>query len=63
MIDAMIGRKFTVSGMTLEILSDEGERWETRNITTRETVFLKKTVLQDAIRLGKAEEIFESDPH
>ena len=47
--------------MTIEIISDDGERWETRNITTRDTVYLKKTTLENAIRLGKAEEIFESD--
>ncbi len=57
----MIGKKFIISGMTIEIISDDGERWETRNITTKETVFLKKTTLQNAIRLGKAEEIHELD--
>lgn len=57
----MIGKKFIISGMTIEIISDDGARWETRNITTKETVFLKKTTLQNAIRLGKAEEIHELD--
>ena len=45
--------------MTIEIVSDDGERWETRNITTKEIVFFDKLVLLNAIKLGKAEEIFE----
>lgn len=53
----MIGKKFNISGMIIEIISDEGDKWKTRNITTKETVFFNKTVLQDAIKLGKAEEI------
>lgn len=53
----MIGKKFMISGMAIEIVSDDGERWETRNITTKETVFIEKSVLQKAIKLGKAEEI------
>jgi len=53
----MIGRRFTISGMTIEIVTEDGERWEARNTTTRETVFIEKSVLQNAIKLGKAEEI------
>ena len=56
-MDKMIGKKFMISGMAIEIVSDDGERWETRNITTKETVFIEKSVLQKAIKLGKAEEI------
>jgi hypothetical protein len=55
--EKMLGKKFVISGMTLEIIADAGERWETRNITTNETVFMNKDVLQNAIKLGKAEEI------
>jgi len=47
--------------MTIEIVSDQNERWETRNITTNETIFLNKSVLQNAIKLGKAEDVSESD--
>jgi len=43
--------------MAIEIVSDDGERWEARNITTKETVFINKSVLLNAIKLGKAEEI------
>jgi len=57
----MIGKKFIISGMIIEIISDAGEEWETRNITTRETVLFNKTVLQNAIKLGKAEEASNSD--
>ena len=60
-MDTMIGKKFSISGMAIEIVSDDGERWETRNITTKETVFINKVVLHDAIKLGKAEEILQLD--
>jgi hypothetical protein len=52
----MIGRLFVISGMTIEIVSDAGERWTARNITTKETVLMDKSVLRNAIKLGKAEE-------
>ena len=60
-MDNMIGKKYYITGMTIEIVSDDGDRWETRNTTTRETVFMNKSVLQNAIKLGKAEEISELD--
>ena len=60
-MDTMIGKKFSISGMLIEILSEEDARWQTRNITTRETVFIDKSVLNNAIKLGKAEEIVELD--
>lgn len=52
-----IGSKIMISGMAIEIISDDGERWQARNVTTNEMVFMKKSVLQNAIKLGKAEEI------
>jgi hypothetical protein len=60
-MDNMIGKQFMISGMALEITADDGARWETRNTTTRETVFMNKDVLQSAIKLGKAEEITPTD--
>ena len=54
-----MGKKFIISGMTIEIVADVDERWETRNITTKEMVFFNKRVLQDAFKPGKAEEISE----
>jgi hypothetical protein len=59
MVDKLIGKKVMISGMVIEIVSEDGERWETRNITTKETVFFKKSVLEQAIKLGKAEVISE----
>ena len=61
MVDQMIGKKFIISGMTIEIISDDGDKWKTRNITTKETVSFNKIYLQDAIKLGNSEEIFETD--
>ena len=60
-MDITIDKKFMISGMAIEIVSDDGEKWETRNITTKETVFINKVVLHDAIKLGKAEEILQLD--
>lgn len=57
----MIGKKFVISGMQIEIVSDKGDKWETRNITTRETVYFDKAVLENAIKLGKAEEVSNLD--
>ena len=57
----MIGKKFIISGMAIEIISDDGESWEARNITTKETVSINKSVLQNAIKLAKAEEMLPSD--
>ena len=57
----MIGKKYMISGMLIEIVSDEGDQWETRNITTHETVFFDKSVLEKAIKLGKAEAISDLD--
>jgi hypothetical protein len=60
-VDNLIGKKIMISGMAIEIVSDENDSWETRNLTTRETVFFNKIVLQNAIKLGKAEVISELD--
>ena len=58
-MEIKIGQKFIISGMTIEIVSDDGERWKTRNVTTKEIVFFDKSVLLNAVKLGKAEEVFE----
>ncbi len=58
-MDIKTGKIFLIAGMTIEIVSDAGEKWETHNITTKETVFFDKSVLLKAIKLGKAEEVFE----
>ena len=43
--------------MTIEVLSEDGDKYETRNVTTKEKVFFKKAILESAIKLGKAEEV------
>lgn len=60
-MDNMIGKKIIISGMAIEVVADNDDMWECRNITTKETVFIKKPVLKDAIKLGKAEVISELD--
>ena len=57
----LIGKTVMISGMIIEIISDDGDSWKTRNITTNEIVFMKKAVLQNAIKLGKAEEVSEQE--
>ena len=57
----MIGKKYEISGMTLEITADAGEKWETINLTTKEIVYFNKAQLQDAIKLGKANEVLDDD--
>ena len=56
-MDKMIGKKFEIPGMVIEIISDDGDSWKTRNISTKETDLINKQVLQNAIRLGKAKEV------
>ena len=58
-MEIKVGQKYMISGMTIEIVSDDGDKWQTRNITTREIVFFDKLVLLKAIKLGKAEEVVE----
>ena len=53
----MIGQKIMISGMLIEIVSDAGDKWEARNITTQETVYFDKSFLEKAIKLGKAERV------
>ena len=47
--------------MTIEIISADEERCECRNMTTKETVFMKRSVIENAIKLGKAEVITPLD--
>ena len=53
----MIGKIFLISGMVIEIIADAGEQWKTRNHSTHETILFNKSMLQKAIKLGKAEAI------
>ena len=54
---SIIGKQFVIAGMTIEVIADCGERYETLNVTTKETVYMDKQILEGAIRLGKAEEL------
>lgn len=47
--------------MEIEIVADADDKWQTRNITTNATVLFDKAFLEKAIKLGKAEEITNSD--
>ena len=51
----MIGKTIGIAGMVVEILADEGDSWKCRNLTTQQTLVLKKAVIERAIKLGKAE--------
>lgn len=57
----MIGKKFLISGMAIEVVAESGDKWQTRNLTTNETVLMDKSVLEKAIKLGKAEDITGPD--
>lgn len=59
----MIGKQYKISGMTIEIISDDGERWKTHNVTTNEIIYFDKSTLEKAIKLGKAEELTEDTTH
>lgn len=58
----LIGKKYTITGMSIEIIGDTGDKWETRNLTTNEIVLMDKVMIERAIKLGKAEEITEDEP-
>ena len=57
MIKDLAGKTFSIAGMRLEVIEEEGDRWKTRNTTTNEIVYLKKSMLDQAIRFGQAEEV------
>lgn len=58
----MIGNKYIITGMLMEVVSDKGDKWQLRNHTTGETVLLDKAFLEKSIRLGKAEEVPAEQP-
>ena len=57
----MIGKKFAISGMTIEVIAEQDDKWQVINLTTRETLWFDKQVLTNAVKLGKAEEIVNTD--
>lgn len=52
----LIGKTFAIAGMDIRIVADAGDKWETLNLTTNEPGSMDKKILQNAIKLGKAEE-------
>lgn len=54
-MSSMIGKVIKIAGMAIEIVSENGDKWECRNLTTRENLFMAKSVIENAIKLGKAE--------
>jgi len=57
----LTGKTIRISGMVIEIVSDEGENYECRNLTTRKTLVMEKAVMEKAIKLGKAEIVSSRD--
>lgn len=55
----MIGKTIEIAGMVIEIVADEGDRYQCRNITTGETLSMNKSMLENAIKLGKADIVAE----
>jgi hypothetical protein len=51
----MIGTTIEIAGMVVEIVADEGDSWKCRNLTTQQTLVMKKSVIERAIKLGQAE--------
>jgi hypothetical protein len=58
-MEILVGNQYTISGMTIEIIADQGDTWLTRNITTHEIVTFDKSMLEKAIRLGMADDVSE----
>lgn len=53
----IIGKILLVSGMRIQVLGQTDTQYETRNITTGETILFDRQQLETAIKLGKAEEV------
>ena len=51
----MIGKAIRIAGMVIEIMSDDGVNWQCRNLTTGESLVMKKAAIEKAIKLGQAE--------
>lgn len=55
----MIGKKFEITGMILEVIADAGDEWEIINKTTNANILFNKIQFQDAIKLGKVVEVID----
>ena len=63
MTDEMIGKTVEIAGMVVEIVSDGGDSWRCRNLTTKELLDMKKGVIEKAIKLGQAEIVSNQQGH
>lgn len=54
---SIINKILVIAGMHIQVLAEKGTQYETRNITTGEIILFDKQQLENAIKLGKAEEI------
>jgi hypothetical protein len=57
----MIGKKYEIAGMILEIKDDAGEEWVIINTTTKDIINFNKIQLQDAIKLGKVVDVSDAE--
>lgn len=53
----LIGKKIAISGMVIEIIADDGDKWKARNVTTQDEIAFDKAMIERAIKLGMAEEV------
>lgn len=53
----IINKILVIAGMHIQVLAETDTQYETRNITTGETILFDKQQLESAIKLGKAEEV------
>ena len=60
-MDDLTGKLLVISGMTIQVIAEVSDSWKTRNVTTDEIVYFDKHALEQAIKLGKAEEVSDSD--
>ncbi len=53
----IIVKTLIIAGMHIQVLAEKDDQYETRNITTGETIMFDKQQLEIAIKRGKAEEV------
>ena len=59
----LTGKAIRIAGMVIEIVTDDGENLACRNLTTQQTLGMAKAVIENAIKLGKAEIVSSQDGH
>ena len=53
----IIGKTLVIAGMHIHVLAEKDDQYQTRNITTGETILFDKQQLETAIKRGKTEEV------